>query len=340
MTIATEEQLEDVLSTPSEADVEAIRRLEGDLLLLGVAGKMGPSLARRAARARDAAGVSKRIIGASRFSAPGARQFLEASGVETLAGDLLDDSFLNSLPGAENVIFMAGRKFGSSENPSLTWAMNVLLPGKVAERFRHSRIVAFSSGNVYPLMPLTRGGATEETPAEPVGEYAQSAFGRERMFEYGACTWGTPAAILRLNYAIDLRYGVLLDIGRKVFERQPVELAMGHVNVIWQGDANSVCLRSFPLASAPPFILNLTGPETVSVRWLAQRFGQIFGVEPVFAGTEGPTALLNQAAKCHGLFGYPAVTLEQMIAWVAAWIGMGGRTLDKPTHYEVRDGRF
>ncbi|MFN0165847.1 MAG: NAD-dependent epimerase/dehydratase family protein [Bryobacteraceae bacterium] len=340
MIVSTEEQLEEVLSVPNEHDAEAIRKLDGDLILLGVAGKMGPSLARRAARARELAGVRKRILGVSRFSDPAARDLIEASGVETISGDLTDSDFLASLPSAENVIFMAGRKFGSTGNPSLTWAMNVLVPGKVAERFRASRIVAFSSGNVYPLMPLALGGATESTPVAPVGEYAQSAFGRERMFEYGSQQWGTPVTILRLNYAIDLRYGVLLDIGRKVFDRQPVDLAMGHVNVIWQGDANSICLRSFALASTPPTILNLTGPETASVRWIARRFGEMFGVDPVFDGAEGPAALLNNASKCHGIFGYPTVTLEQMIVWVAAWIGLNGRVLNKPTHFEVRDGKF
>ncbi|MGH9662037.1 MAG: NAD-dependent epimerase/dehydratase family protein, partial [Bryobacteraceae bacterium] len=214
------------------------------------------------------------------------------------------------------------------------------LPGLVAERFRRARIVLFSSGNVYPLVPVAEGGATEDTAPGPVGEYAISALGRERMFEYFSSVHSTPVAILRLNYAIDLRYGVLLDIGQKVFDRRPVELAMGHVNVIWQGDANSVCLRAFSLCSSPPAILNLTGPETVAVRWIAGRFGAHFGVEPVFAGVEAPTALLNNAARCRGLFGDPAVSLEQMIAWVASWIGRGGATLNKPTHFEARDGKF
>ena len=340
MIVSTEQQLEDLLSQPSEADARAMAALEGDLLILGVGGKMGPSLARRARRACELAGVKKRIIGVARFSTPGTREFLDGSGIETIATDLLDDESLAALPDAENVIFMTGRKFGSSGSEHLTWAMNVFLPAAATERFRRARIVAFSSGNVYPLMPVLQGGAIESTPVAPVGEYAQSALGRERMLEYFSERHGTPVTILRLNYAIDLRYGVLLDVGQKVFERRPVELSMGHANVIWQGDANSVCLRSFALCQSPPAILNLTGPEIISIRWLARRFGERFGVEPVFEGAESETALLNNAARCHRLFGYPSVTVEQMIEWVADWIGLGGATLNKPTHFETRDGRF
>ncbi len=338
--IANERELEEILSTPSEDEAAAMAALKGDLLLLGVAGKMGPSLARRARRACDKAGVKKRIIGVSRFSEPDSRRYLEDSGVETIAADLSDQAAIAGLPDAPNVIFMSGRKFGSTGAEYLTWAMNVFVPGLIAERYRDARIVAFSSGNVYPLMPLALGGATEDTPPAPVGEYAISALGRERMFEYGSERHGTPVTILRLNYAIDLRYGVLLDIGQKVFERKPLDVSMGHVNVIWQGDANSVCLRAFSICSSPPAILNLTGPETASVRWIARRFASRFGIEPVFEGAEASTALLSNAARCHRLFGYPSVSIEQMIEWVADWIGMGGRTLAKPTHFEVRDGKF
>ena len=340
MIIATEQQLEDLLSEPNEADARAMAALEGDLLILGVAGKMGPSLARRARRACDLAGVKKRIIGVARFSTAGTREFLDRNGIETIAADLLDPDALAALPDVDNAIFMTGRKFGSTGSEHLTWAMNVFQPGTAAERFRRSRIVAFSSGNVYPMTPVLQGGSTESTPPGPVGEYAQSALGRERILEYFSARHGTPMTILRLNYAIDLRYGVLLDVGLKVFERRAVDLTMGHANVIWQGDANSVCLRSFALCQSPPTILNLTGPQTISVRWLARRFGDRFGIEPVFEGSESETALLNNAAHCHRLFGYPAVTLEQMIEWVADWIGLGGATLNKPTHFEARDGRF
>src|SRR5437867_2103327 len=263
MIVSTEQQLEDRLSEPSDADARAMAEIEGDLLLLGVAGKMGPSLARRARRACDLAGVKKRIVGVARFSTPGTRELLEASGVETVTADLLDPEAVAALPDAENVIFMTGRKFGSTGSEHLTWAMNVFQPGMAAERFRQSRIVAFSSGNVYPLMPVVQGGSTESTPPAPVGEYAISALGRERMLEYFSSRHGTPVTILRLNYAIDLRYGVLLDVGQKVFERRPVNLSMGHANVIWQGDANSICLQSFALCQSPPTILNMTGPETI-----------------------------------------------------------------------------
>jgi nucleoside-diphosphate-sugar epimerase len=235
---------------------------------------------------------------------------------------------------------MAARKFGSTGAEGLTWAMNTFLPGLVADRFRQSRIVAFSTGNVYPLVPVARGGADESIHPVPVGEYGQSALGRERMFEHFSAVHGTPVTLLRLNYAIDLRYGVLLDIGQKVFERRPLDLAMGHANVIWQGDANSVCLRSFSICQSPPVVLNLTGPETVSVRWAAHRFGARFGIDPILDGVESPTALLSNAARCHQLFGYPTVAVEQMIEWIAGWIGMGGATLNKPTHFEVRDGKF
>jgi nucleoside-diphosphate-sugar epimerase len=335
-----EADLEDLLSRPNEADVEAMRQLGGDLLLLGVAGKMGPSLALRAKRAAVEAGLKTRVIGVSRFSSEANRRLLEESGVETISADLLDDAQLNALPGAPNVISMAARKFGSTGDESYTWAMNAYLPARIAGRFRGSRIVAFSSGNVYPLSPVMEGGSTEETALEPAGEYAMSAVARERLLTHFSKTNGTPIAILRLNYAVEMRYGVLLDIGTKVFERKSVDLGMGCANVIWQGDANSICLRSFAFASSPPFVLNLTGPETLSVRWAANKFGELFGVKPILEGKERETALLNNAAKCFRLFGYPTVSIEQIIEWTAAWIGSGGRTLNKPTHFEARDGKF
>ncbi len=338
--IETEEQLEEALSRPSAADVDAMRALRGDVMLLGVGGKMGPSLARLARRATDEAGVRRRILGVSRFTEPGLAERLRASGVETLACDLLDRAALAALPDCPNVIFMTGRKFGSTGQPWLTWAMNVLLPAMAAERFRASRFVVFSSGNVYPLTRLEHGGPDEDHPPEPVGEYAQSALGRERMFQYFSERCGTQVAILRLNYAIDLRYGVLHDIAEKVYRREPVDLSMGVANVIWQRDANSVALRALAHCASPPFLLNLTGPEMVSVRQTALRFGRIFGVEPVFSGAEAPTALLNNASRCHALFGYPVVSLDQMIEWVARWIQRGGRSLGKPTHFEQRDGKF
>jgi len=338
--IATEQQLEDALAEASDADARAMAEMDGDLLILGVAGKMGPSLAKRARHACERARIQKRIIGVARFSDAGAAKTLQSAGIETISADLLEPGALAKLPDAPNVLYMAARKFGSTGNEHLTWAMNTLLPALVADRYATSRIVAFSTGNVYPLVRVSQGGAGEDTPVGPVGEYAQSALGRERIFEFFSNRNQTAVILLRLNYAIDLRYGVLLDIGQRVFERRPVDVTMGHVNVIWQGDANSIALRSFALCQSPPAVLNITGPEIVPVRWIARRFGERFGVEPVLTGTESETALLNNAARCHRLFGYPTVTVEQMIEWVADWIGMGGATLAKPTHFETRDGRF
>jgi nucleoside-diphosphate-sugar epimerase len=338
--IETEDQLEEALSRPIPADVDALRAMEGDILLLGVGGKMGPSLARLARRSSDEAGVRRRILGVSRFSEPGLRESLQASGVETIACDLLDREALAALPDCPNVIFMTGRKFGSTGQEWLTWAMNVYVPALCAERFRKSRLVVFSSGNVYPLTPPEHGGPTEDDPTGPVGEYAQSALGRERMFQHFSYVHGTPGVILRLNYAIDLRYGVLRDIADKVYHGRPVDLGMGMANVIWQRDANSVALRALAHCQSPPLVLNLTGPEMISVRQVALRFGRIFGVEPMLSGVEAETALLSNASRCHALFGYPSVSLEQMIEWVAHWVRLGGRSLGKPTHFEQRDGKF
>lgn len=338
--IETEEQLEDRLASISDADVAAASSLGGDLLILGVGGKMGPSLARLATRAVDKAGRKVRVFAVARFSNPAVKASLEASGIETIACDLLDERALKALPDAPNVIFMAGRKFGTTGAEHLTWAMNTYLPGLVAERFRNSRIVAFSTGNVYPFRSVLLGGATEETPVAPAGEYAQSALGRERLLEYVSDKWKTPVAILRLNYAIDLRYGVLSDVGRAVYEKRPVDLRVGAVNVIWQRDANSICLRSLAYCASPPAVLNVSGPETLSVRYLAEEFGSRFGLKPTFTGEEGAVALLTNAAKSHRLFGYPTVAVQDMLDWTAHWIRIGGSSLHKPTRFEVGDGRF
>ena len=218
--------------------------------------------------------------------------------------------------------------------------MNSYMPGRVADRFRDSRLIVFSTGNVYPLTPVSHGGATECLPPAPIGEYAQSCLSRERICTYFSSQFGTQMAILRLNYAIDLRYGILLDIAEKVYTGQPIPLEMGNVNVIWQGDANAVVLRAFAHCQSPPLILNVTGPETVSIRYLAGRFGSLFNKPPRFEGEEAETALLSNASRCHRLFGYPRVSLEQMIEWVGEWVRIGGTTLRKPTHFEVRDGKF
>jgi dTDP-4-dehydrorhamnose reductase len=338
--IKTVAELDDVLSRPSEAVIAAVKKLDGDIMLLGAGGKMGPSLAELAHRAVTAAGIKKKIVAVSRFSNQAERERLEAAGIETISCNLLDPSDLQRLPEIENVIYMAGMKFGATGKAAETWAMNTFLPGLVAQKFKASRIVLFSTGNVYPLTPVKLGGCTENDPVNPVGEYAQSALGRERIFEYFSRELKICGAVIRLNYAIDLRYGILLDVAQKVFARQPIDLTMGHVNVIWQGDANAVVLRAFEIAQTLPAILNVTGPETVSIRQLAKKFGDILQVEPVFESTEAETALLSNASRCHRLFGYPAVTLQQTIEWVAHWVKIGGPTLAKPTHYETRDGRF
>ncbi|MYE89054.1 NAD(P)-dependent oxidoreductase [Candidatus Poribacteria bacterium] len=334
------EQLEEVMSRPTPEVVEAMGERTGDLLILGVGGKMGPTLAKLAKRAIDESDANKKVIGVSRFSSPGLQADLNRAGIETIACDLLNETELQALPDVPNVIFMAGRKFGSAGNEPLTWSMNTYMPGRVAEKYRNSRIVVFSTGNVYPLTPISHGGATEMHPVEPIGEYAQSCLGRERVFEHASNQFGTPVAILRLNYAIDLRYGILLDIAEKVYGEKPVDLTMGAANVIWQGDANAVVLRALMHCQSPAMLLNLTGPEIVSIRWLATRFGEIFGKTSAFEGIEAETALLSNAAHCHQLFGYPRVSLEQMVQWVAHWAEIGGTTLGKPTKFEVRNGKF
>ena len=338
--IKTETQLESYLSEPTDAVIASMTALEGDILILGVGGKMGPTLAKQAKRAINLAGVTKKVIGVSRFSTPDVREGLHEAGIETIAADLLSENHLRNLPNTQNVILMAGRKFGSTDNESLTWAMNSYMPGRVADKFRDSRLVVFSTGNVYPLTPVSYGGATECSPLAPIGEYAQSCLSRERICTYFSSQFGTQMAILRLNYAIDLRYGILLDIAEKVYTEQPIPLEMGNVNVIWQGDANAVVLRAFAHCQSPPLILNVTGPETVSIRYLAGRFSALFNKSPRFEGEEAETALLSNASLCHRLFGYPRVSLEQMIEWVAEWVRIGGATLQKPTHFEVRDGKF
>lgn len=340
MKIENLQQLEERLSRPTELDIAAMRQLHGDVLILGVGGKMGPTLAQLIRRSADAAGKTTRVIGVSRFSDKAMPDALQAYGIETIACDLLDRDDLARLPDVDNVIFMAARKFGTTGVEHLSWAINTQLPALVADRFRHSRIVSFSSGNVYPLVPATHGGANEETPVGPQGEYAQSVLGRERIFEHASYRWRTKVALLRLNYAIDLRYGVLVDIARNVFERKPVDLRMPLVNIIWQGDANSVCMRSIAHCASPPFVLNLTGPETLSTRWIAEQFARRFGCEVLFTGEESRSALLNNAAKCHRLFGYPAVTPDEMMDWIAEWVASGGALSNKPTHFQIQDGKF
>lgn len=338
--IATVEELEDRLSEPTPGAIEALARLDGDLMVLGAGGKMGPSLARMARRAFDAAGVRCRVLAVSRFGDGQAETFLRAHGVETIRCDLLAPDQLQRLPDAPNVVFMTGRKFGSTGQEALTWAMNAYLPGLVCEKFRQSRIVAFSTGNVYGLTPIALGGSVEHDVPRPVGEYALSALGRERIFEYFSRQCGIPLALLRLNYATELRYGVLVDVARLVFAEEPIDLAMGHLNAIWQGDANAVALQAFTRTASPPCVLNIAGPELLSVRRLAEQFGRLFGKSIVFHGSESTEAFLNNAQEAHRLFGYPRVSVAQLVEWIAAWVRVGGDNLGKPTHFEIRDGGY
>ncbi|PTX64902.1 nucleoside-diphosphate-sugar epimerase [Melghirimyces profundicolus] len=338
--MVTVEELERVLTEPSEKLIRDLAELEGDLLVLGAGGKMGPSLVRLAKNAFRAAGRKNRVIAVSRFSSTTLRQELESHGVETISADLMVEKELQRLPLSKNVIFMAGRKFGTKGQEHQTWAMNAYLPGRVAQKYVGSRMVAFSTGNVYPLIPLAYGGASEEHAVDPIGEYAQSCLGRERIFEHFSRKHGIPMVFFRLNYAIDLRYGVLLEIARSVKNGQPIDLRMGNVNVIWQGDANEMALRSLLHCECPPKILNVTGPESVSVRWVAERFGARFGKKPLFVNEEERSALLSNASAAHQLFGYPNISLRQMIDWTIRWIESGGITLNKPTHFQEREGVF
>lgn len=333
-------ELEDFMTKPSSELVEDIKLIDGDLLILGVGGKMGPTLAKMAKRAITEAGIQKKVIGASRFSSGDLREELEEYGIETIAVDLLDDDDLQSLPDVKNVIFMAGNKFGTTGNEHFTWAMNAYLPGRVAEKFKNSRIVAFSSGNIYPLTNVVNGNCSENVSPNPIGEYAQSCLGRERVLTSFSHKNATPMLMFRLNYAIDLRYGVLLEIAKSVLEGKPVDLTMGSVNVIWQGDANEYAVRSLLHCDTPPRLLNVTGPETLSVRWLAEEFGKRFNVSPVFENEEQNTALLNNSSKAHQLFGYPKVTLQQMLDMTADWLLNKGETYNKPTHFQERKGAF
>jgi hypothetical protein len=338
--IESVEALEERLSRPTPEVIEAMRQLEGDLLVLGASGKMGPTLARMAVRASEAAGVRRQVIGVARFSDSAQQAALESHGVVTIRADLLDRRQLAELPDAPNIVSMTGMKFGSTGQEPLTWAMNVFMAGMICQRFCRSRIVAFGTGNVYPLTPLELGGSREEDELRPLGEYAMSALGRERMFEHFSLTLRFPLAVLRLNYANELRYGVLVDLAERVDRGEPIDLTMGNFNAIWQQDANAAALLSLLHASTPPLILNLAGPEMLSVRRVCQQFGALLNKPVRFVGQEARDALLSNSGRAISRFGYPRVGVEQMLEWIADWIRRGGQRHGKPTHFETRDGRF
>ena len=334
------ELLEKQLTTPSAALIADMAKIEGDIILLGIGGKMGPGIGKLAVDAAKAAGVTKRIIGVSRFSDAKSRAEIDATGVETIAFDLLDDEQLQALPDAKNVIYLAGNKFGTTGKEGFTWAMNAYLPGRVSEKYKNSNIVAFSSGNVLPFVKVTSGGVSEETTPEPIGEYAQSCLGRERVFEYFAQKNRTPMLIYRLNYAVDFRYGVLMEIAKSVINGKEIDLRTENVNVIWQGDANEIAIRALLHCEAPAKMLNVTGPETLSIKWIAKQFGDKFNIEPKFIYEAEGSALLNNASECHRLFGYPRVTIREVIDITATWLQQGGEELGKDTHFQERGGKF
>jgi len=335
-----EAELERRLSDPTPALLDALRRCPGDIVVLGAGGKMGPSLARMARRAVEALGDGRRVIAVSRWSSAPAERALRDAGVETIAADLFDREAVARLPDAPNVVYMAGQKFGTSDAPWLTWAANAVVPAWCAERYAESRIVAFSTGNVYPLVPVASRGATEDHPLATSGEYGASCVARERVFEWSSRTRGTPVALVRLNYAVDLRYGVLVDVARRVAAGEPVDVTMGFANVIWQGDANERALRLLEHCASPPLALNVTGADTIRIRDVAARIGALLGREPRFTGAEAPDALLSDASRSERLLGSVRVVTDQLVEWVAHWIARGGPLLGKPTHFEARDGRY
>lgn len=339
-TIANIEELEELISRPSDNLTDLMKKLDGDFIFLGIAGKMGPSMAEMAIRASKKAGVKRKFYGVSRFSNPEEQQKLEKVGIITIKGDLLNDKFLETLPKVKNVIFLAGMKFGAENNLSLTWAMNTYLPALVAKHFSKSRIVALSTGTVYPLVPVKSGGSLENDKSGAMGEYAQSCLGRERMFEYGSYTNNTPVALIRLNYSVEMRYGVIVDIATKVKNNIPIDLSMGYFNAIWQSDANNMILQSLNNVSSPAEIINITGEDIISVRYVAEKIGELMNKEVRFTGKEEDTALLNNAKKAFKLFGKPKISVEQILECTADWILKGKELLGKPTKFEVRNGKY
>lgn len=336
----TEERLNELLTTPSEVLVEDMKKIKGDIMVLGAGGKMGPTLCVLAKNAAKKAGVNKRVIAVSRGSDKIATQLMVDNDIEVISMDLLDKDKLYSLPEVENVIYMAGKKFGTDGNEWQTWSMNSVLPAFVADKFKKSNIVVFSSGNVYPIVPVNGGGCSEADSPLPNGEYAMSCLARERSFEYAAHAFGTKVFIYRLNFAVDLRYGVLFDVADKIMRGERISLSTPCFNFIWQGSANEIAIRGLLHASAPACVMNVTGPETVSIRKAAIELGKHLGKEPLFEGEEGNDAYLNDAALAMETFGYPSVSAKTLIRWQAEWLLDGGRTLNKPTHFEERKGKY
>ncbi len=338
--IADEGHLDTLLSEPTAQVVDTLTQLKGDIIVLGVGGKMGPPLARMARRASDLAGSPRRVIGVSRFTDSSHQAALGAHGVETIACDLLDQAAVGRLPAVPNVIFMAGRKFGSTGAESLTWAMNCLVPSFVCRHFEASRIVAFSTGNVYGLTRVGRGGSREQDVPLPLGEYAMSCLGRERVFEHFSRARATRVALLRLNYAVEMRYGILVDLAQRLLAGAPVDLAMGYVNVIWQADANAMALRALAHAASPPLVVNVAGPEELSVRKASEALARALGRQATFTGVESADALLSNGTLGWTLLGAPRVDVARLIEWTADWIARGQSTIGKPTHFESRGGHF
>lgn len=340
--IRDEEELDELLSRPYPETIEDLRKIDGDFMVLGAGGKIGPSLVMMLARVFEKIDPGREIIAVSRFSRRGVVDKLRRyRNVEIIELDLSTKDSIDKLPETKNIIFMIGRKFGTEEDPGLTWVTNAYIPALVAERFKRSRFVIYSTGNVYPLVHVSTGGSTEDSEIGPVGEYAWSALARERIMSYFIKkNKEASGVIIRLNYACELRYGVLVDIALKVYNEEPIDLSMSYVNTIWQGDANNYVLRSIRLASNPPTIINLTGPETISVKWVAEEFGKRFGKKPIFTGEINDAALLNNASKIFSLFGYPRIPLMKIIDWISKWILSQKPLYNLPTHFEVRVGKF
>jgi nucleoside-diphosphate-sugar epimerase len=334
------DELEKKYTRPSGAFLDDLSKIDGDFIFLGIGGKMGPSMAKLLLDGLKEIGVSRKVYGVSRFSDIEGKSYLENLGVETIACDLLDDNALQQLPEVKNVIYLAGFKFGATGKEDFTWAMNSYLPGRVAEKFKDSRIVALSSGNVLPFVPVTNGGVDECVTPEPIGEYAQSTLGRERIFTYFSKRNDTPMLIYRLNYAVDFRYGVVREIAKQVFNQTPIDLSSNNVNVIWQSDANEVAIRSLLHCEAPAKILNVTGPEILSIKWIAEKLGNVLNMQPKFINDPEPTALLNNASECFKLFGYPKVSILEIIEITAQWILNNGDEFGKNTHFQERKGKF